>query len=182
MFANTCNTTCSAPLVLNSFNLALGGDVIWRYNHFLLMGLARFASLIRICIPRCIKDYAKAWGLDAKIRDFPRHFTMLNSFWLLTVLSEQISLSLLLLVIGLIGLAGLAILMSKIFQLRLLLGISAILALCAVIASNGPSFLPEQNRSSVATTLYTTGGSNLDWKSFDEGQISKHVNAGKPSL
>ena len=68
--------------------------------------------------------------------------------------------------------------MSKIFQLHLLLGISAILALCAVIASNGPSFLPEQNRSLVATTLSTVGDPNLGWKSFDEEQISKHVNAG----
>ena len=57
-----------------------------------------------------------------KLEIFLAILLCLTALWLLTVLSEQISLSLLLLVIGLIGLAGFAILMSKIFQLHLLLG------------------------------------------------------------
>ena len=179
VFATILATPCSAPLVGTALTFALGGDALEIVIIFLLMGLGLALPYLSVsAFPGALKIMPKPGAWMRKLEIFLATLLCLTALWLLTVLSEQISLSLLLLVIGFIGLAGFAILMSKIFQLRLLLGISAILALCAVIASNGPSFLPEQNRSLVATTLSTVGDSNLGWKSFDEEQISKHVNAG----
>ena len=180
VFATILATPCSAPLVGTALTFALGGEAQEIVIIFLLMGLGLALPYLSVsAFPGALKIMPKPGAWMRKLEIFLAILLCLTALWLLTVLSEQISLSLLLLVIGLIGLAGFAILMSKIFQLHLLLGISAILALCAVIASNGPSFLPGQNRSLVATNLSTVGDSNLGWKSFDEEQISKHVDAGK---
>ena len=101
------------------------------------MGLGLALPYLSVsAFPGALKIMPKPGAWMRKLEIFLAILLCLTALWLLTVLSEQISLSLLLLVIGLMGLAGFAILMSKIFQLHLLLGISAILALCAVIASN----------------------------------------------
>ncbi len=179
VFATILATPCSAPLVGTALTFALGGAAQEIMIIFLLMGLGLALPYLSVsAFPGALTIMPKPGTWMRKLEIFLAILLCFTALWLLTILSEQISLDLLLLVIGLIGLAALAMFMSKIFQHHLLLSISAILAFCAVIASNGSNFLPEQNRSLVADALSTTGDSNLSWKIFDEEQISKFVNAG----
>ena len=179
VFATVLATPCSAPLVGTALTFALGGEAKEIISIFLIMGLGLALPYISISVfPSALAIMPKPGAWMRKLEIFLAILLCMTALWLLTVLSQQISLNLLLLVICFISLAALAILMSRILRSYLLLSISVILAFGAVITSNAASFLPEQKRSLVAEDLSTKKDANLNWKVFHEEQISKYVNAG----
>jgi suppressor for copper-sensitivity B len=183
VFATILATPCSAPLVGTALTFALGGDTQEIIFIFLSMGLGLALPYLSISIfPFALAIMPKPGAWMRKLEIFLAMLLCLTAVWLLTVLAEQISLTLLLLVIGSMTLATLSIVISKIFKPRLFICLAAILGLCAIVLSSGLEFLPQQKRAFLAEAKTAIGNSNPSWVVFDEQKISKYVNEGHTVL
>ena len=183
VFATILATPCSAPLVGTALTFALGGDTQEIIFIFLSMGLGLALPYLSISIfPFALAIMPKPGAWMRKLEIFLAMLLCLTAVWLLTVLAEQISLTLLLLVIGSMTLATLSIVISKIFKPHLFICLAAILGLCAIVLSSGLEFLPQQKRAFLAEAKTAIGNSNPSWVVFDEQKISKYVNEGHTVL
>ncbi|MED5226313.1 MAG: protein-disulfide reductase DsbD domain-containing protein [Pseudomonadota bacterium] len=183
VFATILATPCSAPLVGTALTFALGGDTQEIIFIFLSMGLGLALPYLSISIfPFALAIMPKPGAWMRKLEIFLAMLLCLTAVWLLTVLAEQISLTLLLLVIGSMTLATLSIVISKIFKPHLFICLAAILGLCAIVLSSGLEFLPQQKREFLAEAKTAIGNSNPSWVVFDEQKISKYVNEGHTVL
>ena len=183
VFATILATPCSAPLVGTALTFALGGEAQEIIFIFLSMGLGLALPYLSISIfPFALAIMPKPGAWMRKLEIFLAMLLCLTAVWLLTVLAEQISLTLLLLVIGSMTLATLSIVISKIFKPHLFICLAAILGLCAIVLSSGLEFLPQQKREFSAEAKTAIGNSNPNWVVFDEQKISKYVNEGRTVL
>ena len=125
VFATILATPCSAPLVGTALTFALGGDTQEIIFIFLSMGLGLALPYLSISIfPFALAIMPKPGAWMRKLEIFLAMLLCLTAVWLLTVLAEQISLTLLLLVIGSMTLATLSIVISKIFKPHLFICLS----------------------------------------------------------
>ena len=183
VFATILATPCSAPLVGTALTFALGGEAQEIIFIFLSMGLGLALPYLSISMfPSALAIMPKPGAWMRKLEIFLAMLLCLTAVWLLTVLAEQISLTLLFLVIGSMTLATLSIVISKIFKSHLFICLAAILGLCAIVLSSGLEFLPQQKREFSAEAKTAIGNSNPNWVVFDEQKISIYVNEGHTVL
>jgi len=183
VFATILATPCSAPLVGTALTFALGGEAQEIIFIFLSMGLGLALPYLSISMfPSALAIMPKPGAWMRKLEIFLAMLLCLTAVWLLTVLAEQISLTLLFLVIGSMTLATLSIVISKIFKSHLFICLAAILGLCAIVLSSGLEFLPQQKREFSAEAKTAIGNSNPNWVVFDEQKVSKYVNEGRTVL
>ncbi len=170
ILATLLATPCSAPFLGSAISFALVQDFTTIFVIFFFIGIGFSAPYIALFFaPKLVYSLPKPGMWMAKFKQLLALFMVATLFWLLHILSENLSLTASVLVVLLI--AGI-FLCTKIKEKSLKYGIALVL-ICTIFALPGQFKKHQQN---------TKEESEMLWQKFDQEEIQRQISLGKTVL